>query len=261
MIQFLRQVNSKLMSLYLFILLILVWEIVPRTGLVSPVFVPPFSRIVQVGIDLSLTKILLYISVSLKRVFVGFLISTALALPVGFILAGALPAVARFIRPLTVFLSQIPPFILFPIFVIIIGVGEGGIYTVIFWSSFWPILFTTIAGIQNVDPLLVRCARAMSAGRVQIFFKVVLPAAFPAIMTGIRSGLTMSFLMLIGAESMGADSGLGWLIHNAQSMGFVPRIYLGAILVAGVGLALNYLLEALEKSIVDWKEIPEDKPI
>jgi NitT/TauT family transport system permease protein len=116
-----------------------------------------------------------------------------------------------------------------------------------------------MAGIQNVDPLLVRCAKAMSAGPVTIFFKVVLPAAFPAIMTGIRSGLTMSFLMLIGAESMGADSGLGWLIHNAQSMGFVPRIYLGAILVAGVGLLLNVLLEALEKSIVDWKETTEGR--
>ncbi|MNN75852.1 putative aliphatic sulfonates transport permease protein SsuC [compost metagenome] len=116
-----------------------------------------------------------------------------------------------------------------------------------------------MAGIQNVDPLLVRCAKAMTAGPATIYFKVVLPAAFPAIMTGIRSGLTMSFLMLIGAESMGADSGLGWLIHNAQSMGFVPRIYLGAILVAGVGLLLNVLLEALEKSIVDWKETPEGR--
>jgi NitT/TauT family transport system permease protein len=257
----LGQVNSKLMGFYLFFLLILIWEIVPRTGLVSPVFVPSFSRVIEVGLDLSLTKIILYISISLKRVFVGFAISTALALPVGFILAGALPGVARFIKPLTVFLSQIPPFILFPIFVIIIGVGEGGIYTVIFWSSFWPILFTTIAGIQNVDPLLIRCARAMSASRIGIFFKVVLPGAFPAIMTGIRSGLTMSFLMLIGAESMGADSGLGWLIHNAQSMGFVPRIYLGAMLVAGVGLALNYLLESLEKNIVDWKEVPEEKAV
>lgn len=254
-------INDKLMGFYLIFLVLIIWEIVPRTGLVSSVFVPPFSRVVQAGIDLTLANILLYISISLKRVFVGFALSSILALPVGFILAGAFPKVAGFIRPLTVFLSQIPPFILFPIFVIIIGVGEGGIYTVIFWSSFWPILFTTIAGIQGVDPLLVRCARAMNVNRFQVFYKVLLPGAFPTIMTGIRTGLTMSFFMLIGAESMGADSGLGWLIHNAQSMGFIPRIYLGAILVAGVGLALNYFLEALERNIVDWKEVPEDKTI
>ncbi len=255
----LNLVHNKLLSWYLFLLLLLIWELAPRLGWVSPVFVPPFSEVIRVGLDMTVIKMIVYISVSLKRVFIGFLLAAALALPVGFILAGALPAVARFLKTLTVFLSQIPPFILFPIFVVIAGVGEGGIYTVIFWSSFWPILFTTMAGIQNVDPLLVRCAKAMSAGPVTIFFKVVLPAAFPAIMTGIRSGLTMSFLMLIGAESMGADSGLGWLIHNAQSMGFVPRIYLGAILVAGVGLLLNVLLEALEKSIVDWKETPEGR--
>ena len=251
-------IHNRLLGAYLFIVLLLIWEIAPRIGLVSPVFVPPFSRVIQVGLDLSVLNILLYIAISLKRVFIGFVLATALALPVGFILAGALPWLARFIRPLPVFLSQIPPFILLPIFVIVIGVGEGGIYTVIFWSSFWPVLFTTLAGIQAVDPQLIRAARAMNAGRCQIFFRVLLPAAFPTIMAGIRTGLTMSFFMLIGAESMGADSGLGWLIHNAQSMGFIPRIYLGAILVAGVGLALHYFLEMLEKNVVDWKEKPEE---
>ncbi|MNI39007.1 putative aliphatic sulfonates transport permease protein SsuC [compost metagenome] len=146
---------------------------------------------------------------------------------------------------------------MFPVFVIIVGVGEGGIYTVIFWSSFWPILFTTIAGIQNVDPLLIRAAKSMNASKVTIFTKVILPGASPTLITGLRTGLTMSFFMLIGSESMGADSGMGWMIHNAQSMGFVERIYLGAIMVAGVGLALNYVLEYLENSILTWRQAPE----
>lgn len=257
----LAAVHDKLAGFYLFILFLLVWEILPRTGLINPLFAPPFSRILQEAVHLKLTNIVLYISISLKRVLIGTALATALALPIGFILAGALQWLARFIKPLTVFLSQIPPFILFPIFVIIVGIGEGGIYTVIFWSSFWPILFTTILGIQNVEPILVRAARAMNANGIEIFFKVMLPGAFPTIMTGIRTGVTMSFLMLIGAETMGADSGMGWLIHNAQSMGAIPRIYLGAILVAGVGLIINYLLEFLEDVTTDWKEKPGEKTI
>lgn len=250
-------VHRALLSFYLFFLVLIIWEVAPRLGLVSAVFVPPFSRIVQTGVDLGLTNILVYISISLKRVFTGFALATAIALPGGFILAGAFPKLAVFLQPLTRFLSSIPPFILFPVFVIIIGIGEGGIYTVIFWSSFWPILFTTIAGIQNVDPLLIRSAKSLNAGKLEIFFKVILPGASPTLITGLRTGLTMSFFMLIGSESMGADSGLGWMIHNAQSMGFVERIYLGAILVAGVGLAINYALEVLESTVLYWRQAPE----
>ncbi|AIQ64554.1 putative aliphatic sulfonates transport permease protein SsuC [compost metagenome] len=255
--KWLLSVHRALLSFYLFFLVIIIWELAPRLGLVSDVFVPPFSRVVKTGVDLGLTNILLYISISLKRVFFGFILATILALPVGFILAGAVPKLAVFLRPLTKFLSSIPPYILFPVFVIIVGVGEGGIYTVIFWSSFWPILFTTIAGIQNVDPLLIRAAKSMNASKVTIFTKVILPGASPTLITGLRTGLTMSFFMLIGSESMGADSGMGWMIHNAQSMGFVERIYLGAIMVAGVGLALNYVLEYLENSILTWRQAPE----
>ncbi|NGM80896.1 ABC transporter permease [Paenibacillus sp. 7124] len=261
MIKALKSIHLALRGYYLLFLLLVIWELAPRLGWVSAVFVPPFSRIVKVGADLGIVNILLYIAVSLKRVFVGFFIASILALPLGFILAGALPWLARFIKPFTLFLSQIPPYILFPIFVIIIGIGEGGIYTVIFWSSFWPILFTSISGISQVDPLLVRAAKAMNTGRIQIFFKVVLPAAFPAVMTGLRTGLTMSFFMLIGAESMGADKGLGWLIHNAQSMGFIERIYLGALIVALVGALLNFILDFLEENIVDWKETAEEQTV
>lgn len=261
MIKALKSIHLALRGYYLLFLLLVIWELAPRLGWVSAVFVPPFSRIVKVGADLGIVNILLYIAVSLKRVFVGFFIASILALPLGFILAGALPWLARFIKPFTLFLSQIPPYILFPIFVIIIGIGEGGIYTVIFWSSFWPILFTSISGISQVDPLLVRAAKAMNSGRIQIFFKVVLPAAFPAVMTGLRTGLTMSFFMLIGAESMGADKGLGWLIHNAQSMGFIERIYLGALIVALVGALLNFILDFLEENIVDWKETAEEQTV
>ena len=258
MISVLKKLNDKLLGFYLLLLVLLMWEFAPHFGWTNPLFVPPVSEVLHEGRELTFFKIFVHIAISLKRVAIGFCISIGLSLPVGFILAGALPGLAAFLRPLMQFLSQIPPFILYPVFVIVRGPGEEGIYVVIVWSAFWPILFTTMQGIKDIDHDLIRAARTMKADNLRVFFKVVLPAAFPNLMRGVRTGLTMSFLMLIGAESMGADSGLGWLIHNAQSMGFIERIYLGALLVAVVGFFLNYAANGIGKSVVDWKEVLEE---
>jgi NitT/TauT family transport system permease protein len=192
-------------------------------------------------------------------VIIGFSVSAALALPLGFILTGGLPRVSAFLRPLFAFLQQIPPYILFPVFLLIFGPGENGIYLVIFWSVFFPILFTTMQGVREIDAKLISAARALNCNGFTVFYKVVLPATFPSLMRGVRSGLSMAFLMLIGAESMGADSGIGWMINNAQKLGWIPRIYLGALIVCIVGFALNYGLGVIERVFVDWKPAAELK--
>ncbi len=249
--------NSRLVGTYLIIIFILVWQFSHSFGWTNPLYVTPFTAVLEDGAYIGIGKILIHISISLKRVLLGFAISTAAALPLGFILGGGIPKVAQVLKPLFLFLQQIPPYILYPVFMLIIGPGENGILLVIFWSVFWPVLNTTMQGVGDLDAKLVRCARAMSANRFVIFFKVVLPAVFPSLMRGIRSGLTMGFLMLIGAESMGADSGLGWMINNAQRMAWVPRVYLGALIVCIVGFLLNWWLGVIERTFIDWKQLVE----
>lgn len=253
MLKLLSTINKKLMSFYIIIAFFILWEVAPRIGWADPQFVPPLSHVIASGKQLTLVKILIDTSVSLKRIIIGFTLSTILAIPVGFLLGGAFPWLAKFLKPLLSFLAQIPAFILFPVFVIIFGIGEKGIYTVILWAAFWPIMFTTILGVQDVDPLLIKSAKSMGSNNLTIFFKVIIPAALKSIMMGMKTGLTMAFMMLIGAEGLGADSGLGWLIHNSQSMGFIPRIYLAVILIAVLGLAINYIFQWLEESIIIWK--------
>lgn len=247
-------IHQKIISVYVIVAVFILWQALPSAGLVNSHFFPPFSEVVAESFNLGWGNIITDIVTSLRRVIIGFFVATAVALPFGFILAGALPRLARLLNPLMVFLSQIPPFILFPVFVIIFGIGEGGIFTVIFWSSVWPVLFSTITGTQLVDPVLVKCARSMNSNPAIIFFKVILPGALPSIMTGLRSGMTFCFMMLIGAETMGASSGLGWQINMAQRMAVVPRIYLAALIAAIVGLAINYLIEWFERNTIVWKE-------
>ena len=247
--------HEKLSAFYLLLLFFAVWQIVPSLGLVNTHFFPPLSQVLGEAGRLGFLDILVNVLTSLRRVAVGFLLATAAALPLGFILAGALPRAADFLNSLMAFLAQIPPFILFPVFVVIFGTGEISVHVVIFWSALWPILFHTIAGVNLVDPQLIRSARTMGADGVSVFLDVVLPGALPSILAGMRSGLTLCFMMLIGAETMGASSGMGWQINMAQRMAIVPRIYLVAMIVAVVGLVINAFFELLERKIVVWKDV------
>jgi NitT/TauT family transport system permease protein len=250
-----KAINNRLMGVYLIILFIVLWQVAPILGLTNATFVPPFSTVVADGVNLGIVKILIHICISLKRVIIGFSVSAVIALPLGFILGGGIPKIASVLRSLIAFLQQIPPYILYPVFLLIFGPGENGIYLVIFWSVFFPVLNTSIQGISEIDPALVKAARAMNCNGLQVFFNVVLPATFPSLMRAIRSGLSMAFLMLIGAESMGSDSGIGWMINNAQKLGWISRVYLGALIVCVVGFALNYALGVIERVFVDWKPV------
>ncbi|MDR3146554.1 MAG: ABC transporter permease [Treponema sp.] len=253
----LHALNNRLLNVYLLVAAIVLWQIAPGLGWTNPVFVPPFSTIVGEAVEMSIPVVLLHVGHSLLRVFVGFVICMAASLPLGFILGGAFPRLAALLRALMNFLAQIPPYILYSVIAIVSGPGERAIAFVIVWSAFWPVLFTTLQGVGEIDARLIRCARSMNAGNLLVFFKVVLPAVFPNLMRGARQGMTMSFLMLIGAESMGAQSGIGFLIHNAQVMGYINRVYLGALLSAVVGFLLNAAMAFIEKKLVTWKEPSE----
>jgi NitT/TauT family transport system permease protein len=251
--------NNKLMSVYLLVLFIALWQAAPALGWVNPVFIPSFSTVLDGAVKMTLGTLLMHIAQSLRRVVTGMAVCAVLALPFGFILGGALPKTAAALKALMNFLAQIPPYILYAVIVIVAGPGEAAITFVIVWSAFWPVLFTVIEGVKEIDPRLIRCAKSMNAGGIQVFFKVAFPAAFPNLMRGLRQGLTLGFLMLIGAESMGAKSGIGFLIYNAQVMGNISQIYLGALLSAALGFLLNFATGLIEKGLVVWKETENEK--
>jgi len=111
---------------------------------------------------------------------------------------------------------QMSAFALFPVFILLFGVGELSKTIIIFWASLWPILLNTINGVKNVDKLLVQSAKSMGASQRFIFLRVILPAAAPDIFTGIRLGGSYCVMSLVAAEMIGATSGLGYLILYSQ---------------------------------------------
>ncbi|MDF2876320.1 MAG: ssuC 2 [Sporomusa sp.] len=252
--EYIREAKGRLVDVSGIVAFFALWEILPRLGVVDRQFIPPLSEVMQTLWALAVDgTIFLHIAASLQRTLIGLALAVGLGLPCGFLLGGVYPKLARQLRPLLRMLGQINGFSLFPIFILFFGIGEGAKVSIIFWSSIWPVLFTTIAGIKQIDPLFIKSARSMGASRATIFWKIILPGAAPVIFTGVRTGATHAFLMLMAAEVIGASAGLGWLIHNSAINGVIPRLFAGVISIAVLGATITYALHYLEDLLIDWR--------
>ena len=234
---------------------LLIWQLAPYIGLINPIIIPVPTTILQKMIQLILSgELLVNIAVSLSRVLIGFFIALAVALPLGFLLGGWFKSFETAVNPLLQVLDQANPFTLFPVFITLLGIGELSKISIIFWVCQWPVLFNTVTGIRNVDPAIVKMARSMGIGKWQMFKKVLLPAAMPSVFTGIRMSAVFAFFMLIGAEMIGASSGLGYMILQAQATFQMPKMWVGIVTVAFLGILFNWILLQIEKKFSGWKE-------
>jgi NitT/TauT family transport system permease protein len=235
-------------------LFLLLWELAPRFGLIDRTFLPPFSEILLRGAQFAAAgKLLPQVLVSLERAGGGFALGVVTAVPLG-ILIGWYRPLENYLNPLLQLLRQTNPVSLFPVFIMFFGIGYFTDVAIIYWVVVWPILLGAANGVKYVDPALVKYARSVGLRPWQMFVKVVIPSAVPSIITGMRLAATYSFLMLVISEMVGASSGLGYLIVNAQYLMSIHLLYVGVIVLALLGIASNWLLVALERRLTSWKQ-------
>ena len=165
---------------------------------------------------------------------------------------GQLPAVERALDPILQLFRQTSALALYPVFILMLGLGETSKVFVIFWATLFPILLATIGGVKEVDRKLIDMARTYGAGHVSVFRRVVLPASVPAIFVGLRLSATTALLLLIAAEMIGANKGLGFQVMNAQYNFQIPMMFAAIVLLAALGLAANALLVALQRRLCRW---------
>lgn len=233
---------------------IVVWELLPRLGIVNPAYLsPPSQVIVSIGRLLSTGDLWVHLTKSLQRSLSGLLLAIAAGTLIGLSL-GWFKRFEAIVDPLLQLFRQISAFALFPVFILFLGIGEPSKTAIIFWASFWPILLNTVSGVKHVDKLLIDSARSMAASQTYIFFRVVLPAASPSIFTGIRLGGAYCITALVAAEMIGSSAGLGFYILNSQETFQIPDMYAGIILLAFVGLLLNYVLALIEARFTRWRK-------
>lgn len=229
------------------------WELLPRAGVVDRTFLVPFSEVMRAWWELFNGGVLGDdVRASLQRALAGFAIAVAVAIPLG-LLIGWSRSTARTLNPLLEIFRNTAPLALLPVFVLILGIGETSKIAMVVYACSWPILLNTVTAVREVDPLLIRSARSMSLGSVELFRKVVVPASVPTIFTGIRLAGQAAMLVLIAAEMVGAREGLGFLINSSQYNFAIPQMYAGIVTIAALGVAINYALLFLERRFSRWR--------
>jgi len=229
------------------------WWLVSATGLVSPVLLPAPAEVFQSLLRLSADGTLLaHVRASLFRVIQGFLLALAVALPIG-VAMGISPITRGLLEPLVELIRPIPPIAVIPLAMLWLGIGELSKVFIIMFGAFFPILINTMAGFGAVDPVHVRAAQTLGAGRVAIFRDVVIRSAFPYMVVGARLGMGLAFIVLVAAELIASSEGLGYLINDARYRFQTSEIFLGMACIGALGFILNRVLLAVERRLLRWK--------
>lgn len=234
------------------IALAILWQVSATAGWVNPAVIPPLDRIFDAVVNGFVNGPLWRdVTISLQRAGIAFAAAVALGIPLGLFM-GEIRIVERALDPILQLLRQTSALALYPVFILLLGLGETSKVFVIFWATLFPILLATIGGVKQADPKLIEMARVYGARRSHIFRSVVLPGALPQIFVGLRLSATTALLLLIAAEMIGANSGLGFQVMNAQYNFQIPLMFGAILLLAALGLAANAILETLQKRLCRW---------
>lgn len=224
---------------------VVAWEAVARSGYVSPAIFPaPSAAIVGALTRLPPGEILGSVAISLLRIVEGFALGATLGIALA-LASGWYRIFGNLVRPLVEVLRPIPPLAWIPMAIVWFGLGEPSKVFVIFLGAFFPVLTNAYRGVTGVDPVLIRAAQTMDIGGLRLLVKVVIPAAMPDIATGLRVGWGLSFGVLVAAELIAAESGMGFMIMNARQFGDVGVIVFGILLIGACNLATDWGLALL----------------
>jgi NitT/TauT family transport system permease protein len=233
--------------------LVLVWELVSRTGVVPPLFLPSPSSVIASGVEIVRSGELFgHLAASLQRLVLGFALGALGGIAVG--LAVGFWSLAEAIgNPLIAATFPIPKIALLPLLILWLGIGEASKVAVITLGVFFPMAINTFTGVRTADPLLVRAAVSFGAGRLSLIRKVILPSALPMIFAGLRLGAGTALLLLVAAEMIAANAGIGFLVLHAQNLMETTRLMVGIAILSLLGVGSHWLLARLERAAIPWK--------
>jgi len=193
---------------------------------------------------------------SLWRVLMGFLAGAIPALPLGLIMGASTSAYALF-NPLIQILRPIPPIAFIPLAILWFGLGNPPAVFLIALGAFFPILMNTIAGVRSVDAIYLRAAQNLGASRSTIFARVMLPAAMPYILAGMRIGIGTAFIVVIVSEMIAVNNGLGYRILEAREFMWSDKIIAGMITIGLLGLGIDAGMNRLNTHLLRWHRSAE----
>lgn len=230
------------------------WEIFSRTNPQIALLLPAPTTVLKSGFELIKQGDLQRDTfASLQRV----LIAAAYAGLIGFPLGGALGGsrkFAWFFEPIVSFFRPIPPLAWIPLSILWFGITDGQNEFIIFLGAFFPIVLSTMEGVREVDPKLIRAARTLGASHLAIIFTVILPGSLSSMFVGFRVGIGIAWMALVAGELVAATSGLGFLIMQGRLLFRSDQIVVGMVMIGLVGLLLDSLVRLVQHFVMPWRE-------
>ena len=188
---------------------------------------------------------------SLRRFGEGFVLAAVIGVVAG-TLIGLVPRLQRATQPVTELVRSIPPPLLFPFALVVFGIGDGSKVALIALGSVWPVLLNTVDGVRGVDPQVLDVARSFRIGRWREVTRVVLPAASPKIVAGLRIALSVALLLMVVSEMRGGTDGIGFRIRSAERTFDTAASYAGVIVIGAIGLVANLVFVVIEGRLMRW---------
>jgi ABC-type nitrate/sulfonate/bicarbonate transport system permease component len=246
-------VKARLPGFLLILFLLGAWEIGSVERWIDPVDMPPASTIFLSWYhNIAGGPLLKQVLPSLGRIFAGFFLATALAVPLG-LMMGTVRFIYRLLEPLTEFLRPIPSSAYIPLAILFLGIGEEMKIFIVFLACFFPILLNTYGGVRSIDPVLIDTGRTFGLSRVKALWQIILPAALPSVLTGMRISLGIALIVVVIAEMIAGNSGIGYFILDRQRVFRIQEMFAGIFTLGILGYALNFIFLRVEAYFLRWR--------
>ncbi|MEH6520005.1 ABC transporter permease [Sulfitobacter sp.] len=241
------------MGLAVFVFLITVMEIGTRSGWISALTLPKPSDVLATFGELWESGLLFkHLAPSLSRLAVGAVIGASVGIIVG-VLIGLFSYARAGLVPLVAAIFPIPKIALLPLFVIWFGIDETSKYALIAFGTFTPTVVATYGAVDNVDRSLIRMGQSFGLSWFSIVRKIVLPGAMPGILSGLRISLAIAIILLVAAEMLGAEYGIGAYILEAGSLYDLERLFAGVVILSLMGVILSTVIGLIERRLLGWR--------
>ena len=248
-----RPKTKSWIGYFVFFIIIIILELGTTTGVISSLTLPKPSDILITMIELFESGLLFkHLVPSISRLIVGAFIGISLGITIG-TLIGLFSYIRSGLVPVVAAIFPIPKIALLPLFVIWFGIGEGSKYALIALGSFTPTVVAAYGAVDNVDRTLIRMGQSFGLNWTSIVYKIVLPGAMPGILSGLRISLAIAIILLVAAEMLGAEFGIGAYILEAGSLYDLERLFAGVTILSILGITVSGIVNMLENKILKWR--------
>ena len=252
-----RLSTERILTITTAIAVLAAWYLITATGAFSETIIPSpksvwdsFVNVLQNGYKGH--SLLEHLGTSMQRLMIAYLLVVVTAVPLG-LLSGYNSKIRAILEPIVEFYRPLPPLAYYTILVLWMGIDESSKLALLYLAGFAPVYIACVSGVVRIKEDYINGAKTLGAGKRQIFFYVIFPAAMTDVFTGIRTALGVEYTTLVAAEMVAATAGMGWLVLDASNYLRSDTVFMGVIIMGITGILLDRIIRLIEKKVIHWK--------